>query len=132
MKNAIERLAEAIGYPDRVPEAAKSFVFKVDDRLVRARLSGGRLILQWDFPEELQLEPLAGFAAGRILREEAVLAWDPATERAILWQGAASDADANGLVKAFQSFLNSRDWWEARVEELSAPKVKLADLVITP
>lgn len=132
MKNAIERLAEAVGYPERVPEGAVSFVFRVDDRPIRSRLSGGRLILQWDFPEGLPIEELAGFAAGRILREEAVLAWDPAMERVILWQDVSTGADAAGLVRAFQSFLNSRDWWGARVEEFSAPKAKLADLVINP
>ena len=132
MKGPIERLAEAIGYPERVPEGAVSFVFRVDDTPIKARTAGGRMILQWDFPEDAPVGTLGAFAAGRILREEAVLAWDPAMERAILWQGVAKGADDRTLVKAFQDFLNSRDWWEARVKELNAPKAKLADLVINP
>lgn len=130
--NAIVRLAEAVGYPERVPEDAVSFVFSVDDRPIRSRISGGRLVLQWDFPEDVPVEVLAGFAAGRILREEAVLAWDPAMERAILWQGVSSGATAVELARAFQAFLNSRDWWEERTRELLAPKAKLADLIINP
>ena len=132
MKNAIERLAAAVGYPEAVPEAAVSFVFRVDDRPIRARMSGARMILQWDFPAGASVETLAGFAAGRILREEAVLAWDPAMERLILWQSVAKGADERSLVGAFQAFLNSCDWWAERVRELSAPKAKLADLVINP
>lgn len=131
-KNAIERLALAIGYPEQVPEASVSFVFRVDDRPIRARMSGARMIMQWDFPEGTSVETLAGFAAGRILREEAVLAWDPTTERLILWQSAAKGADERTLVRALQSFLNSCDWWAERVKELSAPKAKLADLIINP
>lgn len=131
-KNAIERLATAIGYPERVPEEAVSFVFRVDDRPIRARMSGARMILQWDFPEGASVEALAAYAAGRILREEAVIAWDPATERLILWQSAAKGADERTLAWAFQSFLNSCDWWAERVGELSAPKAKLADLIINP
>ena len=132
MKNAIERLAAAVGYPEPVPDGAVSFVFRVDDRPIRARMSGARLILQWDFPEGASVETLAGFAAGRILREEAVLAWDSSMERLILWQSAAKGADERTLAGAFQSFLNACDWWAERVRELSAPKAKLADFVIMP
>lgn len=132
MQGAIERLAAAIGYPQKVPEGAVSFEFLVDDDPVTARTQGGALQFRWMMPEGLPLERLAVFAAGRVLREEAVLAWDPATERAMLWQGAAKGADDRALVRTFQAFLNSRDWWAERVREIKAPKAKLADLVIRP
>ena len=132
MQGAIERLAQAIGYPERVPEGAVAFEFLVDDVPVSARMQGGALQFRWAMPDGLPLERLAVFAAGRVLREEAVLAWDPATEHAMLWQGAAKGADDRALVRTFQSFLNSRDWWAERVRELTAPKAKLADLVIHP
>ena len=132
MQNAIERLAQAIGYPETIPEGAVSFEFRVDDVPIVARMQGGALQLRWAFPPDLELGKLVGFAAGRLLREEAVLAWDPASERAILWQGAPKGADDRALVRTFQAFLNSRDWWDERVRELTAPKTKLADLVIRP
>lgn len=132
MKGAIERLAELIGYPARVPGGGVSFDFLVDDDPVTARTQGGALQFRWALPGNPPIATVAAFAAGRILREEAVVAWDPATERLILWQGTAKGADDAALVKAFQQFLNSRDWWAERMKELSAPKTKLADLVIHP
>ena len=132
MKGLIERLAEAVGYPERVPEGAMSFTFKVDDEPVRTRVLDGRLVMEWRFPAEAPAERLATHATGRILREEATVAWDPAAERAVLWQSAAKGADAAGLKKSFSDFLNSRDWWQDRVKELSAPKASLTDMIITP
>lgn len=132
MKGLIENLAEVIGYPERVPEGAMSFTFKVDDDPVRTRVIDGRLVMEWRFPAEASAERLATYATGRILREEATVAWDPAAECALLWQSASKSADAAGLKKAFADFLNSRDWWKARVKELSAPKARLTDMIITP
>ena len=128
----IERLAEAVGYPERVPEGAMSFAFKVDDDPVRTRVVDGRLVMEWRFPTEASVERLATYATGRILREAATVAWDPAAECALLWQPAAKGADAVGLKKAFSDFLNSRDWWKERVKELSVPKASLTDMIITP
>ena len=132
MKGAIERLGEVIGYPERVPEGAVSYVFRVDDDPVRVRLSGARIILEWRFPEGVPVERLAGFATGRILREEATLAWEPSVERALLWQPIPQDADGGELERSVGAFLNSRDWWKERVREFSAPKPKMADLVFRP
>ena len=128
----IARLAAAIRYPVRVPDGALSFTFSVDDDPIEARIVGGRLRLSWAFPQDAPASVLAGFATGRMLREEAVVAWDPAGGRAILWQRAQSGADDRSLVGMLQDFVNSRDWWKARVSELVAPKATLADLVIRP
>ena len=128
----IARLAAAIGYPVRVPEGALSFTFSVDDDPIEARIVGGRLRLSWTFPEDAPASVLAGFATGRMLREEAVVAWDPSAGRAILWQRAQSGADDRALVGMLQDFVNSRDWWKDRVAELAAPKATLADFVIRP
>ena len=132
MVNLVQRLSELIGYPERVPEGALSFGFVVDGETVEARQSGGALLLVWRFPEKAPVQRLAELAPGRILREEAVLAWDAPSKRAILWQVSAKGADDRSLVATFQEFLDSRDWWMNAVEELTAPKPTLADLVIRP
>ena len=132
MKGLVERVGELIGYPERVPEGALSFGFVVDGETVEARQSGGALLLVWRFPEKAPVQRLAELAPGRILREEAVLAWDAPSKRAILWQVSAKGADDRSLVATFQEFLDSRDWWMNAVEELTAPKPTLADLVIRP
>ena len=132
MRSAVEMLAEAIGYPERVSEGALSFTFRVDDVSIPARVSGGCLLLRWDFPEAVPPGTLAAYAAGRILREEAVVAWDPAKERAFLWQKAPKGADGRALAETFRRFLWSRDWWAERVAELTAPKTKPAELLIRP
>ena len=132
MVNLVQRLSELIGYPERVPEGAFSFGFIVDGESVEARQAGGALLLVWRFPEKAPVQRLAELAPGRILREEAVLAWDAPSKRAILWQVSAKGADDRSLVATFQEFLDSRDWWMNAVEELTAPKPTLADLVIRP
>ena len=53
--------------------------------------------------------------AGRLLREDAVLAADPGAPGAFLWQDAPTTADAPALVHLFETFLDSCDWWRARV-----------------
>ena len=130
--NFVQRLGELIGYPERVAAGAVSFAFLVDGEAVEARQNGGALLLIWRFPENAPVQRLAELAPGRILREEAVLAWDAPSRRAILWQVSAKGADDWSLVATFQEFLDSRDWWMNAVEELTAPKPTLADLIIRP
>ena len=132
MINLVQRLSELIGYPERVAAGAVSFAFLVDGEVVEARQNGGALLLVWRFPENAPVQRLAELAPGRILREEAVLAWDAPSKRAILWQVSAKGADDRSLVATFQEFLDSRDWWMNAVGELTAPKPTLADLIIRP
>ena len=132
MKSLVERLGEAIGYPERVPEGVVSFAFRVDDDPIEVRATAGTLLMRWTFPENAPVERLAEFAAGRILREPVVLAWDPARERPFLWRRTAKGADDRALVQAFREILVSRGWWKACVAELTKPKATLRDLVIRP
>ena len=132
MENVVQRLGKLIGYPERVAAGAVSFAFLVDGEVVEARQNGGALLLVWRFPENAPVQRLAELAPGRILREEAVLAWDAPSKRAILWQVSAKGADDRSLVATFQEFLDSRDWWMNAVGELTAPKPTLADLIIRP
>ena len=62
MSTAVERLAAAIGYPERVPDGATSYTFRVDDDDLSAYVDGGRLVpTQWDtssarFPATIHVE----------------------------------------------------------------------------
>ena len=114
-KTAIERLAEAIGYPDRVPEGALAATLRVDGAEISAAVTGERIILSQRLTEEAdRLPALAGYAAGRMLKEEAVLAYGDGA--AFLWQDASARASDQALVRLFESFMDSCDWWRARIE----------------
>ena len=127
MKTAVDRLAAAIGYPDGVPAGTGVRILRVDDMEIEADERDGRIVLSYALGGEERLLPsLAEYAAGRMLKESAALAWDAdgliATRggegRAIIWQDAPVDADASGLSALFETFMDSCDWWRARVEAL--------------
>ena len=138
--NAIERLAQAIGYPDEVTSGCKDYTFAVDDFEVRAQETGGRLRLTAsvftparDGEDEGRLAELAGYVPGRILKEEAVLAWDPDAESAILWQEYPATAEADDLRRFFEVFTASFEWWRDRasaVQEEAEPL--MPEFVIRP
>ena len=121
-----------IGYPERVPEGAVSFVFRVDDDPVEVKARSGTLQFRWMFPEGAPVERIAEYATGRFLRDPAVVSWDPFRERAVLWQRTPKGAGDGALVEAFRVFLGSCDWWKRCVKELMQPKATLAELVIYP
>ena len=75
---------------------------------------------------------LAGYAAGRILKEEAVLAWDPEAECPILWQDVSESASAEQLKIAFEVFCASCDWWLARADEAGGERVVFPGMMIRP
>jgi hypothetical protein len=129
------RLARAIGYPDAVAADAARAALLVDGAEVVATEEGGRAILQAAVasgPSDETLLALAGFAAGRILREEAVLAYEPKADAALLWQAAPQGADALALRAFFRAFTASWDWWRARVSELESPKPSFPEVMIRP
>ena len=131
---AIERLAEAIGYPDRVPEGALAATLRVDGAEVLAAIAGDRLVLSQRLTGDAdKLPALAGYAAGRMLREDAVLAYGG--KAAFLWQDAPADADAHGWIRLFETFADSCDWWRERVDALRGETTGLQsadDVVIRP
>ncbi len=74
---------------------------------------------------------LAAYAAGRMLREEATLAYGKGN--VFLWQDAPVDADDRTLLRLFESFTDSCDWWRARVEERGKGEaVEISESVIRP
>jgi len=114
-RTAIERLIDAIEYPERVPDGATAATLRVDGREVVASISGGRIVLSQRISSELdKLPSLAGFAAGRMLREDAVLAYGDGG--AFLWMDASAGADERTLARLFESFMDSCDWWLERVD----------------
>ena len=131
-RTAIERLAEAIGYPDRMPEGALAATLRVDSAEVSAAIMGDRLVLSQRLTDEVdKLPALAGYAAGRMLREEAVLAYGDGA--AFLWQDAPTNAGEQALMRLFESFMDSCDWWRARVEVPRAEgKSEFSEMLIRP
>ena len=131
MKSAIERLIEAIGYPERAPAGALSFTLQVDGADVLAEERSGRLRLTLSLSDDENLFPkFAAYAAGRMLREEATLAvgeraagsnsaaaQSSAGQTLFIWQDVPASAGGHALARLFETFMDSCDWWRARVEE---------------
>ncbi|MBQ6141291.1 MAG: hypothetical protein IJI54_08385 [Kiritimatiellae bacterium] len=118
MKTAIERLIDAIGYPDGAPAGALSSVLRVDGAEVSAEVHDGMLVLSQALTDNGSLLPaLASYAAGRMLKEDAVLAYGEGG--AFLWQSAPADSDEHGLLRLFETFMDSGDWWRARMDALA-------------
>ena len=132
-ETAIRSLATAIGYPEEVNTASESFVFSVDGGRIEASVERGRLVLARELASsgDIDLAQFAGYAAGRVLREEAVLAYDPTDDRLILWQDMPVDADAGILRRFFEVFAASCDWWLARVDGAS-PAASVPEMTIRP
>ncbi len=116
-ETALNTLAKAIGYPEEVPLGSVSFAFSVDDETIEASVEKGRLLLMCKLSAaaDADLAQLADYAAGRVLREEATLAYDPETDCVILWQDLPASSDAALLRRFFEVFASSCDWWLARV-----------------
>jgi len=131
----LEFFLKSIGYPDRMPEGSDSSTLRVDGMDVLAEERGGRIVLSHVLTPEASLLPvLSGYAAGRMLREDAVLAHDRSS--AFLWQDAPSDSGSRELVRLFETFVDSCDWWRERVDALrgapGAPGAPDDTMVIRP
>ena len=116
----IARLAEAIGYPDKVPDGAAEFIFRVDGMEIRAELIRDRIVLRYNLTDdEGMFTRLAEYAAGRMLKERAALAAErPDAGGLFIWQDAAADASAHDMLRLFETFCASCDWWRDRVESV--------------
>ena len=133
MPSAIAKFCEAIAYPDPVPAEATEARLWADGVALVARVIGTRLVLSCLLDrEEEHLARLVAYAAGRLLKEEAVLAWDEKAGGCVLWQECPANASPAQFMRFFENFLNSCDWWLARVANLDAPPVSFPELVIMP
>lgn len=142
LERAVERLARAIGYPDTPAETGGGgWALLADGHAIVARERGGRVVLECALqpsnreatttgetpvPPKTAEPPshiatLAEYAAGRMLKEEAALAWGESG--LFLWADAPADAPARELAAFFERFAASCDWWRERTDELqTAPQ----------
>ena len=130
--NAIGRLVKAIAYPpDSVGADGGDSILQVDGAAVRAASVRGRLIVSRSFgePSGETLDALARYAAGRMLKEEATLAWDPVRRELILWQEIPDVLDEARIRAAFELFCMSCEWWAERCEEA---RVEMPEMTIRP
>ena len=132
---AIHRLAEAIRYPDKIPGGVASFVLRVDGMEILAEDTGAKLILKHSLTEdEGRFEHLAELAAGRMLKEDAALSAEPSSGGLFLWQAADANASAHDLLRLFETFVNSCDWWRERVESVrdERPQFGAEEMIMRP
>ena len=116
-KTAVGRLMAAIGYPERVSSDFAPSTLRVDGAEVLAEETNGRIVLSHVLSnDEAHLPTLAVYAAGRMLKEDATLSYGDSS--AFLWQDAPADSDAHGLLRLFETFMDSCDWWRDRVDAL--------------
>ena len=134
MPSPLDRFLSAIGYPEKASDGATSFPLLVDDGEVLVRAEAGRLVLSRVLSREAEdLPRLASFVPGRMLREEAVLAAEPAPDgAAFLWRELPADASPGAMQRAFESFCDSCDWWLDRIAEFSAPEPEIPPMMIRP
>lgn len=130
----IERLAEAIGYPERIPGGTRMFTLRVDGMEIAAEDTPDGIILSYTLTDdESMFTRLSEYAAGRILRESAAVAYGKRPSHVnpslFLWQGAPSNADDRALLRLFETFMDSCDWWRPRVDALGG---KAAEVASTP
>jgi len=130
--HASERLLSVIGYPEKIPDTDGPFTLRVDGKEVLVEESAGRIVLSHVLTDADSMIPtLAAYAAGRMLREEATLAFG--RHSTFLWQDAPVDADDRILLKLFETFADSCDWWRARVDERGkTDAVEISEAVIRP
>ena len=114
---AVERLLVAIGYPERTSKGSVAFTLRVDGVEVVAEEMDERLVLLCSLSDDETLLPtLATYAAGRMLKENATLAYG--NHSAFLWQDVPANADSHALLRLFETFMDSCDWWRARIDAL--------------
>ena len=133
--NAIDRLIDAIGYPSGEVSPEKGAVtLRVDDGEMEVHEADGRIVFSRKLGsfDDAGMARLAGYAAGRILKEDAVLAWDPVAGGLMLWQDAPSVSSGGALKRVFEVFSASCDWWLARASEESAQEERVPEMMIRP
>ena len=130
--SVLNALLEAIEYPEKAFEGG-SIVLSVDGAEVTAEVVDDRLVLKSVLAtgDEMDYGEAAGYAAGRVLREEAVPAYDPQNDALILWQDMAASEDQSVLRRFFETFMTSCDWWRERVRGASERSM-IPEMMIRP
>jgi hypothetical protein len=129
----ISELASAIGYPEKVAESIAVYAFRVDGWEIIAEKIGNRMVLKRYLDVAYDDLPLfASYAAGRLLREEAVFAWDDKAQKAVLWREIPPNSAPSVMKEAFEEFADSCEWWMQRVLDIHAPESVFPDVLIRP
>jgi hypothetical protein len=129
----ISKLASAINYPEKLSQDLSVYAFRVDGWEVVAEKIGNRIALKHYLDIGVDdLPQFASYVAGRLLREEASLAWDESAQKALLWREISTNANLSEIKAAFEEFADSCEWWMQRVLDINAPKSVFPDVLIRP
>ena len=129
----ISKLASAINYPEKVSEDSSVYAFRVDGWEIIAEKTGGRIVLKHYLDVGYDdLPQFASYAAGRLLREEASLAWDESAQKALLWRETAPNPNPAEMKDAFEEFADSCEWWMQRALDIHVPERAFPDVLIRP
>lgn len=123
MNSSIERFLNTIGYPIEEIERTEGPVsLLVDEMTVKVIENRGDLVLRFSLGsiEEVNAAEILGFAAGRVLKEAAVVAFDPESEEIFIWSKIAANASDAKMTKVFEEFMTSCEWWRAALGAESA------------
>ena len=132
---SFDRLVAAIGYPsDEVSSENGALQLLVDGEKIEVREGEGRMVFSRNFGtfDDTGLQRLAGYAAGRMLKEDAILSWDPGTDGVMLWQEVPLAASDGQLRRVFDVFCASCDWWTARANEGRSSGERVPEMMIRP
>ncbi len=131
--SALTKLASSINYPLVVPSDAVEFVFKVDDGEIRCLDLEKRLVLVRELTRDAdELLRLSSYSPGRMLREDALLYWDERSGTAFLSQTIHARASSHELRVFFERFIDSCDWWLARIAAEPMDSSSFPEMVIRP
>lgn len=129
----IAEIGKAIAYPEEVPAGATEFTFVIDGRGVRVCESGKRRIASCVLAGAGKAQAvayLAGLAAGRMMKDDATLAWDADEHALVLWQDVGMDNRT--IVGRLEDFLNALDWWMGRTEGGETAMMMPSEFIIRP
>ena len=132
-KESIEKLLAAISYPDRAGVEGNRAVLMIDENEVVVEAIDRYLRFSTVLETgDGELADLAGYVPGRIYKDSATLSVD-AEGKAFLWQDELASQDERRLGLAFESCLNSCDWWRARIDADRADSgIRFQDVLIRP
>ena len=78
---------------------------RVDGMEIVAKEASGRIVLSYSLSDDSSIVPtLCSYAAGRILKEDAVLSCDKSS--AFLWQDAPTSSSEREMVRLFEPFVD--------------------------
>ncbi len=130
----VRRCLTAVGYPaEEIPAVLSSSAFTVDglEMRIAGEPGGVRFEFRLGAADDAALARLGSFASGRIVREDSVLALDPSDGSLFIWQRVGSSESDDAIVRSFESFAASAEWWNDRLGD-GKPQDEVPEMVIRP